>query len=439
MRKRFLFTWLLLAAMCFGGLGCQSLPEDGIEAQERGVLKVNARSFSGEEAIYPMYLYAFSEEGVCASFQLIGSSDESMRLELAPGDYRVVLIAGNEDDYVFPENPVLDDVVALEGKAGSETPLLMGMADVCVGSETESRLELTLSYPVAAVEVSLVDVPSDVSAVTVSVSSFYSMLSFSGEYDGGGYVLEMPCALDTSNVWSTGTRYVLPGDTSETVFSIRLKMKDGTEVTYGYIWQDVLEAGRPYSITGSYSSGVVLDGSFVVKGWDEQTELSFRFGAGSQDGYGGEEEPEEPSVEVEGVPEVGSIWNGAIVADVSNTETSGADVLLLSLDEWDIVASQVEGLTSGYSVNGMSGWRLPTSEEAKLLSERFSGSNRLELNERIAAYDAKLVGLDGEERYLCDKAGVYYSFIFAAGKSVTKAGTVRTYYTRLVKEVRVSF
>lgn len=439
MRGSVLFTWLLLAAMCFGSLGCQSLAEEGLDVQERGVLKVNARSSQDGEAIYPMYLYAFSEDGICASFQQIASSDESMRLELPPGDYRVVLVAGDSDDYVFPENPVLDDAIVLEGKAGADTPLLMGMADVSVGTETESRLELTLSYPVAAVDVSLTDVPSEVSAVTVIMSSFYSMLSLSGEFDEGGYALEMPCTLDTSNAWSTRTHYVFPGNASETVFSIRLKMKDGSEVTYGYTWHDVLEAGHPYSITGSYSSGIVLDGSFVVKGWGERTEILFQFGTGNSGENSGEGETEVPSVSGESVPEVGSIWNGSIVADVSSTDESGADILLLSLDEWSIVTSQVEELTSGYSVNGLSGWRLPTSEEAQMLRDRFSDTNRLALNERIADYDVELVGLDGEERYLCDKSGVCYSFIFAGGTSITKAGTVRTYYARLVNSCRLSF
>lgn len=199
-----------------------------------------------------------------------------------------------------------------------------------------------------------------------------------------------------------------------------------------------MEAGRPYSIAGSYSSGIVLDGYFVLKGWDALTEIAFQFGTGkNEDGTG--EDLEEPTIGSEGVPEVGSIWNGAIVAQVSDVDETGADVLLLSLDEWIMVTSQVEEVTADYVVNGLSGWRLPTSEEAQMLRDRFSGASRTELNERIADYDASLMGVDGEERYLCDKSGVCYSFIFAGGTSITKAGTVRTYYARLVKDCRLTF
>lgn len=438
MRTKYLYTWLLLAAMCLFGAGCQTLEEE-VSVEDCGVLKVKARSVQTEEAIYPMYLYAFSEEGACASSQVIESSEESMRLVLPAGNYRVVLVAGAGEGYTIPENPSLQDAVLLEDTSGAGTPLLVGMADVAVGAETEARLELTLSYAVAAVKVLLTDIPADVSAVTVTMSSFHSSMALSGEYGGEGCSLVMPCTLDTANVWSTDTCYVFPGNASETVFSIQLKMKDNTVVAYGYTWRDALEAGHPYAITGSYSSGIVLDGSFVLKGWDALTEISFQFGAGNQGDDGEGETPEEPSINLDGVPEVGSIWNGAIVAQVSDADESGADVLLLSLDEWSIVTSQVEELTSGYSVNGMADWRLPTYEEAQLLRNSFSDTNRLALNERIADYDAELVGIDGEERYLCDKSGVYYSFIFAGGTSITKAGSVRAYYTRLVKSCRVTF
>ena len=437
MKLRRFCTWLLMAAMCFLFWGCQTMGEE-VDLESCGVLKVKARSAQNEETVYPMYLYAFSEEGICVTSQLMESSEENMRLELPAGKYRIVLIAGVGDDYTVSENPSLDDAIMLGGNSGASTPLSVGMADVVVGSESETRLELTLSYAVSAIEVMLTELPAEVSSVTVTLSSFHSSMTLSGEYGGDGYSLVMPCTLDADNGWSTGTHYVFPGNTSETVFSVQLTMKDNTVVSYGYTWRDIMEAGRPYSIAGSYSSGIVLDGYFVLKGWDALTEIAFQFGTGkNEDGTG--EDLEEPTIGSEGVPEVGSIWNGAIVAQVSDVDETGADVLLLSLDEWIMVTSQVEEVTADYVVNGLSGWRLPTSEESQMLRDRFSGASRTELNERIADYDASLMGVDGEERYLCDKSGVCYSFIFAGGTSITKAGTVRTYYARLVKDCRLTF
>jgi hypothetical protein len=95
-------------------------------------------------------------------------------------------------------------------------------------------------------------------------------------------------------------------------------------------------------------------------------------------------------------------------------------------------------LLSGYSVNGISGWRLPTHDEAAILKARFSGNNRLELNKLIEEYDSDLWHIDGNERYLCMKENLYYSFKFAGSTSITKAGEKTVYYVRLVKTYRLS-
>jgi len=39
---------------------------------------------------------------------------------------------------------------------------------------------------------------------------------------------------------------------------------------------------------------------------------------------------------------------------------------------------------------------------------------------------------------LCEKSGVYYTFIFAGGRVISKAGTKKSYYVRLVKTYHVS-
>ena len=105
----------------------------------------------------------------------------------------------------------------------------------------------------------------------------------------------------------------------------------------------------------------------------------------------------------------------------------------------EIVISQIDEVTDGYVVNGLSGWRLPTHDEAALLRAKFSGENRLELNDLIAEYDDELYGLaNGEkERYLCLKEDELYSFQFIGGTRTTKAGDKRSYYVRLVKTYKI--
>ena len=427
--------WLPLVAVCCLLGACQQLADENLEVGKDGTLKVKARSAASQEIVYPINLYAFSAEGECINSQVIEDEDKSVELSLPEGKYRVVAIAGHSDDYEIPSDPKLEDEILLLGEEGAGTPLMIGKADVTVDSDKESRLELTLSYSVTSIDMVLSDVPLEVSDIKIILSSFYSTMNMNGEYTDTDYTLELACSLDTLGRWSSDTRYVFPGNASQVTLSIVMKLEAGEEVTYGYVWKDVPQANQPYHLQGEYSEGYSLNGTFLVQGWNESEDVKFNFGAVSFS----EGEEKEPDVDLSGVPEVGTIWKGTIVADVIKTDESGADVLLMSLDEWDATTSQVEDVVLGYSVGDFLDWRLPTYEEAKVLQNTFSGENRLALNELIAEYDDTLWGIDGEERYLCDKSGTYYTFIFAGGRVISKAGTKKSYYVRLVKSYRMEF
>lgn len=430
-----LSKWLSVIVICCLNIGCQQLSDDIMETEEVGRLKVKTRSAIGEELVYPLTLYAFSSDGDCIVSQTVEDEEETVQLSLPAGKYKVVALSGYSDDYLIPTEPQQSDVVQMKGEEGASTPLMIGKADVTVGADKESKLDMTLSYAVTAIDLVLSNVPSDVAKVSVTLSSFYSSMSMEGEYVDSDCSLNLACSLDTENQWSTQTRYVFPGNASKTTLSITMKMKNGEEVTYGYVWKDTPQAGQPYHLQGEYSDGLSLNGSFVIAGWNDAEDVKFEFGAeSSSDDEGGDE----PDVDLSGLPEIGSIWNGTIVADIVEADESGADLLLMSLDEWDATVSAVEDVEDGYTVNDISGWRLPSFEEAKFLQSSFSGDKRLGLNELIAEYDETLYGIDGEERYLCNKSGVYYSFIFAGGRVISKAGTKKSYYVRLVKTYHVS-
>lgn len=430
------FRWLVLTIVFLSFVGCQKLSEEDEALQEPGIpLKIKARSSDAGKIDYPLYLYAFNEKGACTVSQTVASSSESIELSLPEGDYRIVAISGLSDSYDIPENPTIDDVITLKGVNGANVPLMIGKADVVIGHNKKSSLDITLGYAVAAVNVSLSNLPSDVSAVRFSLSPLYSSLSLGGTYGGKTVKMEADCKLNTENMWTAKTVYVFPGKESETVFSIVLTMKDGSVDTYGYTYAGIPEAGRPFNINGSYSGGFTVSGSVVGGNWGLPIDVRFDFGSNNLSEEEGSEDDEEAGDDIPDLPEVGEIWNGTIVAAINETTSLGTELLLLSLEEWEITTSEVEEVTDGYIVNDMDKWRLPTYDEALLLRKNFTGENRKALNERIAEYDDTLYGIDGEERYLCDKDGSYYSFIFSAGTSVTQAGNKRSYYVRLVKSI----
>lgn len=416
---------------------CQQMPEeDVLDAETEESLNVQVRSAEGAEIVYPLYLYVFGKDGKLAVSQTIDNAEEDMALRVSEDDYQIIAMSGVSDAYQLPENMSLNAAISL-GKGGAKTPLMMGEASISLSRNVSTKVELMMTHMVADLNVTLKNVPADVSEVQLTLSPLYSTLTMGGEYGGNSQKVEADCDETSNGVWKAGGIYIFPGSASKSSLSIRFKKKDGSEVTYGYTYKGVPEANKQFNVVGTYTAdGVIVGGSFDVNEWEDAINVDFEFGGSEVPDVEDEEESDEPVIDLTGVPEIGTIWNDMIVVEMAETDDGKIDLLLMSLDEWDATTSQVDDVISGYSINGIAEWRLPDYEEAKLLRARFSGDNRLELNDLIAEYDEGLYGLDGEERYLCLKEGAYYSFKFAGGTTISKAGEKRSYYVRLVKSYR---
>lgn len=439
MKQNGFSQWLLVVVVCLLAGSCQQLPDELLSETEKGTLKVKTRSADEVEVNYPLNLYVFSSDGECVKTQQVEEEDDDVQLQLTEGKYRVVAVSACKEGYVSAAIEDWEDVIELTEEDGAAIPLVMGNADVTVAAETKGKLDIMLSHVVTAVDVSLSNIPSDVTEVVVTMSSFYAAVNLKGEYESADYSLHLPCSLDSEGRWNTDTRYLFPGSGKETVISIRMKMGNGEEVTYGYTWKESPEANQPYHLLGDYSGGFALNGSFLLKAWNEAKNIEFEFGA---DASSDEEEDTEDEGDVDidwsEEPEIGKIWNGCIVANITETDDGGMELLLMSLDQWYELTSMVPDILSGYSVNGIAGWRLPTREEADFLLKTYYGNERLVLNQRIEEFGEEgLVGINGDGRYLFEDAGEYFTFVFDPGRVVWDAGLKTKYYIRLVKTFRI--
>ena len=418
--------------MCLA-FSCRQIPEDEdwLSEVEGNSLQIKVRAVGDAEIVYPVLLYAFAEDGKLASSQTIEDADGNMSLKLSKGEYQLVAISGISTSYQIPTNPSLDDVITFSGTQGADTPLMIGKANVEIDDSSKSTVQITLKYMVASLNIKLKDIPSKVKSVQLSLSPLHSTLSMVGVYGGESQKVKIDCSLIAEGVWSAETAYIFPGSGTETVLSVCLKMDDETEVIYGYTYQGVPEANHSFNVTGSYSGGIIVGGNFNVIDWEGIVEVDFNFGSAIF--------PDNEDVEIDltGIPQIGTIWNGMIVADIGESDNTGVDILLMSLKQWENTVSNIDDILSDFSVNGITDWRLPTHSEASVLRARFSGNGLTELNEQIVEYDETLDVLDGEERYLCTKADMFYSFKLIEGSSTTKAGEKRTYYIRLVKTYRM--
>lgn len=424
------FLVFFLAVLC----SCQQLPEDVIDSggsKEEGVwLKISSQ----DKTLVPsVHLYVFTQEGKLIFSKKQEEVEEPVWVQLEKGTYRIIGFSGLSKGYRISNTPSLDDVVSMADEDGSEMPLMYGSVEVKVGDFVSTE-ELLLSNIVSSLKVSLKGIPTDVSAVQVVILPLHSSFSLRGEYGGKSQSVKLDCSYSSQGVWESRKVYVFPGNGNETYYSISFKMENGAQVAYSHVYKGIFDANRHYNLLGNYSGFVLVGGNFDVTDWDVSIDVEFDFGSNVFP-----DDEEDVEIGTGNIPEVGTVWNGTIVADVSVVDENEVELLLMTLDEWERTKDQVDEVIAGYDVNGISDWRLPTHTEVSMLRTRFGGEGRTELNELIAAYDPELCSLASgdSERYLCLKEGAYYSFKFVSGTTTTQAGK-RSYYVRLVKTYRMT-
>lgn len=421
-------------------VSCQKGFEEEESLATSKSLKIETRSADKAPISYPLYLYAFNENGNCSAQQIIESESQSLRLDLPSGKFSIMAISGCSDEYTIPNNPKITDKVRIDNPQGAKAPMMMGKADITIG-EKDASLNITLSYAVTAISVNLKGLPSDIASVSLLLSPAYSSMNMSGEYEEGNTQIIIPCRLDTENIWSAYNIYAFPGSADKTVMSILTTKKDGTEVTYAYTYNGKPQANRAFNINGNYIAGISVDGELVVKGWEEPIDVNFDFGAGSvkqpdnetdsdgsENNEGENEDEDNDKGENTDIPEVGSIWNDAIVVNVEDN-----NVLVMSLEEWACYADDLNALMGEI---GIDGWDLPITSEAKLLNQTFQGSSLSMLNDLL--WDNNYDQIDETKRYFYNHNGYIYAFGFKSSSRFQEAGLKTKYRLRLVKTIKLS-
>lgn len=150
-------------------------------------------------------------------------------------------------------------------------------------------------------------------------------------------------------------------------------------------------------------------------------------------------------------PSPGTLWRSHLIGAVENATIHEAELLLVSLQEWQGVVSafhatspsEATELASAYQEGELTDWSIPSKEEAKTLQSAIGGDRLSATNLTLKKKGASLL-IDNEKdaegnnvRYLCENGS--YTFTWNAGTSkISKAGSKRSYYLRLVKRVKVT-
>lgn len=440
--------WLLLS-----GCGSYQIEEDAETSEAVGPYEMDVTLSNPQffTSLYPLQLYLFDRKGDVVWSKEIQAQTEWPVLSQPVGDYVFMAVSGlSSTDYLPPM--ALNSRQWLTFSRGNYacTPLVMGKNEVQL--ENPIKVSVSLSYVVAALYFSFGGVPDEAVSVEARISPVSSGITLGGDWNNDGQFASVACEKD-NGVWKAGPIYVFPSESSRTHLS--LSVKTSTEETvYGYFFSYPLEAGRPYRFVSTGEGEVALEGNAAIQGWMPEIFEEFPFeimvpgddlegtlpegpdNTKPDDGYN---EEDNVSGEVDGdvivsevLPESETIWGPFFVWKVEPVTANEVEAVLISPRQWLLKKAEAIQICETYEVDGITGWRTFTTEEAKEFRDQYDDTI-LTLSDMLSEY-----GLDRfnkyDYRYLCNDCNSTFCFY---NTDVRQSGETVDYGLRLVKQVRI--
>lgn len=419
---------------------------NGSSSSSAKTLIIRTRSADASSLPLPITLYALDSNGKCKAQTTIkeGVNREEPSFSLSRGQYSIIAMHTPASYPAQASNVESSTMINLPTENYATEQLYLGTAEVNLTSNNQS-VEVTMNLKQAKMNISLTEVPTNVSSLSVTISSIYTKLTLSGNHSDAKDVT-IPCS-KIGDKWTSGDVYILPSSASATTFTFNMKDAEGKISSYAYTYNGSITAGTPYNFVGKYSDEDIPDqlalySNITIGKWNSAVTKSFSFGPGA------DQENENPSVPTTDFPTDGDIWKGHVVALADMIDDNSCNLMLISLDEWDNVYSansednyeDAVTLAEEYKEDGVNGWRMPTSEEAKRLKDVYAReSNFTYLNKQIEACEGIPLSLtDGSSnaRYLCENATC--AFGFKSGSTISTAGAKTLYHLRLIKNITIT-
>lgn len=430
-------------------------------------VRILARATSDASLTYPVHVYAFDQSGKSCAHQQITSASQTLNLGVPRNaDLRIVAVSADETSYELPAAPTVQSTITLRTPETSHplatgyspnSPLMIGKADIHTGSAEETTLNLSLNYAVTSLTFNFYGLPAECTSVLVNVDKPYAGARFDGAQSTTTGTARILCTPNSAGCCTSGEVFLFPTAGPETVFTISYTHNGEQYSTATYAAP--LRVGVPYVINGTYQDDALhLSGSITPSEWETPTVLGFTMSDGSSTditsetstpGDKGDKTEDETPIESNGVPQAFTIWDEHVIvaADEAPATPGTYNLLLISKKDWDAVPSAFNesgGYSAAdyaevYSENGLSGWTIPTEDQARLLYDQYSQHTDAfaAVLQNIGADPVMPVDDSGKNvRYLCANAEKTYSYktssILTAGK------TVKDYHLRLVRKVTVS-
>ena len=343
--KTFKLMLLVIAAMVL--FSCEKYTEvtDITNKEANSTLIIRTRALSTSETddskiSYPINIYIFNEN-TCVETTTIESEETPISLKLPEGNYDVYAIAGADaETYDLPtkENATKESIINLKTDK-TYTDLMTAKNSVTLAYGEENTLTLSLERKVMLLEnVTIKNIPSNVIAVSVTISPLYENVLLNGEYSGtnGSQIIELTKGSD-GTTWENNYNAYLLEACGQATIKVSLKTDSKTK-SYSYTSTDELKANYKININGNYNeNGITLNGTITGATWNGTKDINFNFdesgsttdettNPGTDEGNNEEDTGETTTGNA---PEVGTLYNECYVLKSEQTG-NGTKVTLMS-------------------------------------------------------------------------------------------------------------
>ncbi len=431
--KRFIYAVLTVVSLCAMSACEKQLevkPADQPKAD--GELKIRTRSASNDlEVSYPVIVYVMNSEGTCVSRETVVSAESALSIDLPSGEYNVYAVAGaTEDSYTLPTmqtaTPTSELLLKENAKHGD---LMAASSTITLGKNETNQLTLNLARKVMKVtSLTINDVPTDVTAVTMTFSPLCKSLRLNGTFNTASTseTISLTKQADETTWTNSESLFLLPQTGSTT---ITIGLTKGEQTTYySYACQQTLDSNHELTIAATYAGDrkITMTGSINGVAWGDPIDITFEFGEdNTSDNKGGDSNNSSDEV-----PEVHSVYKDCYVLSVAD-DGNDKVVTLLHKNAEEIsgsgkteaaVRAEIDAILPSFNINGITGWRIPTKAELTGFSVGDFNAVMIGVTELTSFASKYYYFMDGEQ-LKCAWAGT--TTFNVSGTAYTEGGFIR--------------
>lgn len=364
-------TALCVILMC---TSCEKVSLDEnieLSSQEKENASITLSTRTGDDNnVTEGFIYIFNSSGACVQRLSTDADNTEVTTKLSAGTYSIYAFGGSDlSRFIFPSQEEATTTSVIARQAGKLMgDLLQKQTDITVEDGEERDLNLTLDRKVLCIDqVIITNMPTDVTKVEVSLSPFYSTMSFDGTYPTSpseSYIVSLTKQTDGTTWKATPNQMLFPSKGTPMV-NVSLTSPEGTS-GFSYTAETAMLANKHYTISGAYNvaHGATLSCTLSASEWGEDGSIDFELNKDNQLTY---------------APVAGQKCNGYYCVSVNTTARTAVLLSKKSIsyavpnNTTDATAWQqatIEPMANLEKPTGIEGtWRLPTSAETEIFSK----------------------------------------------------------------------